>query len=119
MCSGEWQDMMMELPDEQTITQLVAAVCGPQNDDDHHQDVGSVFLSNTDTTADWCSESDASYYSDSLSEAEDRKSMSTLPTPPRDRESQTPDSDHTLGMSESWNICLQDFIFKKYVPTLV
>ncbi|XP_062499972.1 uncharacterized protein LOC134177220 isoform X2 [Corticium candelabrum] len=97
MCSGEWQDMMMELPDEQTITQLVAAVCGPQNDDDHHQDVGSVFLSNTDTTADWCSESDASYYSDSLSEAEDRKSMSTLPTPPRDRESQTPDSDHTLA----------------------
>jgi hypothetical protein len=90
----EWpQDMI--IPDEHTITQLVAAVCGPQTEVDDHQQ--SIFLPNAisdDAVADWDSESGGS---DSLSEIEEHKSMSNIPTPPRDRESHSPDNDHTLG----------------------
>lgn len=91
----------MTIPDEHTITQLVAAVCGPEADvDDHMHQQDNIFLSNAlqaGEVADWASESDASCSSDTLSEAGDHKSMSNLPTPPRDRESESPDSDHTLG----------------------
>ena len=89
----------MIIPDEQTITQLVAAVCGPQTEVEDHQQ-GSIFLPNAmpdDAVADWDSESGGSCCSDSLSEIEEHKSMSNIPTPPRDRESHSPDSDHTLG----------------------
>jgi hypothetical protein len=85
----------MIIPDEHTITQLVAAVCGPQTEVDDHQQ--SIFLPNAisdDAVADWDSESGGS---DSLSEIEEHKSMSNIPTPPRDRESHSPDNDHTLA----------------------